>query len=588
MSIFAFEWPKWFLFLRAVLVIAGGFLVHLSLGTIYTFGNVAPYIVSYIHNQSHPGNLRQETTTWIFASSLMGQGGAMFLGGWMVKRIGPRWTTLFGGWFMSLGVCLSFFTIKISFELLLLTYGLIVGVGIGIAYIGPLSSAMNWMPKWKGFVNGVVLAGFGLGALIFNSVQTTFVNPYNLGTVKDENGEKYFTDPELLDRVPLLFLVLGGTYAVMQLVGSLLLTNPPEDYNTRKDNSDRWSQQERLVKSGQYCEIDDNSTVKIALLKKLNVGLSTASVFGPNSSCVDPSLHAFEFNQDLYNEKQNKENAELLCDKENVELLCDKENVELLCDKENAELLCDNENAELLCDNEIATATHSDSTNSTPEKWPSMDGSVSSSVTAWSKKNVVASLKPFQVLKKPSFYLLWYMFLANGLSTTVIATLYKFFGQSFINDDHFLSIVGSIAAIFNCLGRIVWGLIADKISYKFALVVLSGVMTIFTLTLYSSTEGGKTMFFFWMCIIFFCIGGNFSLFPTAIGRAFGLQYVSVNYGLLFTSQVAAGSVGALLSSALKIYIDFYGLMFVVSGFSFSTFILAILYKPKRYISLQPK
>lgn len=546
MSIITFEWPKRFLFVRAILVVTGGFLVHLSLGTIYTFGNIAPYIVSFLHNQSHAENLRPETASWIFACSLVGQGGAMFAGGWMVKKIGPRLTTLIGGWVMSLGVCLSYFTIKFSFELLLVTYGLVFGVGIGIAYIGPLSSAMSWMPKWKGFANGVVLAGFGLGALIFNTVQTAFVNPHNLGTVKNANGMEYFTDPELLDRIPVLFLVLGGTYAVLQLVGSLLLTNPPEDYNTIKDESGRSNPQEQLFKSGLYCEIDDNSNSKIPTLKRPMVGTTSIN----RLESTDPQLHSLVDNQDSCCEGSHEQDTELLLDKEE--------------------------------------STHPFPNTSSPARMAIMEVSVSSSVTAWSKKNVVASLKPLQVLKKPSFYLLWYMFLANGLSTTVIATLYKFFGLSFISDDHFLTSVGSVAAIFNCSGRIIWGLIADKISYKFALVVLSGVMTIFTLTLYASTEGGKAMFFIWVCIIFFCIGGNYSLFPTAVGRAFGLKYVSVNYGLLFTSQIVAGSVGALLSSVLKACIGYDGLLFLVSGFSFSAFILAILYKPKRYISLQPK
>lgn len=38
---------------------------------------------------------------------------------------------------------------------------------------------------------------------------------------------RYFSEPELLDRVPNVFLLLGGCYAILQLIGSLLLGNPP-------------------------------------------------------------------------------------------------------------------------------------------------------------------------------------------------------------------------------------------------------------------------------------------------------------------------------------------------------------------------
>lgn len=535
-SLLSFQWPSRLLFLRAILVVIGGFLVHLSLGTIYTFGNIAPYIVSYVRNQSHPTNLRQETTTWIFACALMGQGGAMFLGGWLVKKIGPRWTTLIGGWTMSLGVCLSYITIKFSFYLLLVTYGLLFGVGVGIAYIGPLSSAMNWMPKWKGLANGVVVAGFGFGALIFNAVQTTFINPKNLKIVKDQNGDAYFTDPDLLFRVPKIFLILGGTYAVMQLFGSLLITNPPEDYNTQttEDSSE-------IVNSGSYKEVDDNSVI-INTSKKAD---STTAINKQPKSTV-PQLNGFTGETDKQADSQEK-----------VKLLTNNGHI------------------------------YSDSDEERLSTRQGLESSTTSSTVSWGT-NVVTSLLPLQMLKKPGFYLLWSMFLLNGLAVIFVATLYKFFAQGFIDDDHFLASVGSVAAIFNCSGRIIWGVIADKVSYKFALVLLSGLMTMFMLTLYACILGGKVMFFIWMCIIFFCVGGNFSLFPTAVGRAFGLHYVSINYGLLFTSQVLAGSLGALLSTFLKTRIGFVGLFFLVSGLTSVSFLLAIFYKPKRYLSLQPK
>ena len=543
-----FQKPKLWLWFRGALVVIGGFLVHLSLGTIYTFGNMAPYVISYIRNQSHPENLKQEATTWIFAFALAGQGGCMFIGGWMVRQIGPRWTTLIGGWLMSLGVALSFLTVKLSFYALLFTYGLMFGMGVGIAYIGPLSSAMNWMPKWKGLANGIVVAGFGLGALIFNAIQTSYINPWNVKPTPHDDGDKYFTDPRLISRVPTVFLILGGTYAVMQFVGSMLIINPPEDYNTVSD-PDPLEEQEKIFKSGQYEEVDDNSVKK---------GLNSATTVFRPSFTTNGSI-----NGKSKNRIQSSPNESPLM-RTPVQNLTDDSGIK----EETSRLVSGNQRPAI-------------------SSWSSKEGSLSlsASVSMWSSNNVVVSLRPLQMLKKVSFYLLWYMFLANGMSTLFIATLYKFFGLTFTSNDHFLASVGSVSAIFNCSGRIVWGFLADKVSYKFSLVLLSGIMTVFTLTLYACSAVGEAMFFIWICVIFFCIGGNFSLFPTAIGRAFGLQYVSINYGLLFTSQVVAGSVGALLSTVLKTHIGFDGLLFVVSGFSCSTFLLVLLYKPKRYISL---
>ena len=551
-SLFSFQWPAKLLLFRGALVLVGGFLVHLTLGTIYTFGNVAPYIVSYIHNRSHPRDLRQATTSWIFACSLMGQGGAMFVGGWLVGKIGPRLTTILGSAIMSTGVLVTFVLIKVSFWAMLLTYGIMYGIGVGVAYIGPLSSAMKWMPKWKGVANGIVVSGFGLGALIFDAVQTGFVNPKNVVADPDpyDHEEKYFTDPDLLNRVPTLFLILGGTYAVMQLIGSLLVTDPPASYLGESSKNDTVQEDTHLheVDDPQNCVLYEpvGDDPQLPSSKEENIQIKRGSPnYGSNSSSPraaspTPSYHSNE-------------------DPDELDAHRDLEKKRLLEDQEKED------------------------TPSPDHRKADWESSMTST-TSWTK-NIVLSLTPLQVLRKMNFYILWFMFLCNGMAVLFTATLYKFFGNSFIDDDHFLATVGSIAAVFNCLGRIAWGLIADRVSYKFALVLLAAIMTIFTLTFYSCSLGGKAMFFIWVCIIFFCIGGNFSLFPTAIGRAFGLKYVSINYGFLFTSQVVAGAAGATLSSTLKSLIHFYGLMFLVSGFSVIGFLLALIYRPKRYIIL---
>lgn len=558
-AIICSDWPPKLLRLRAALVVLGGFLVHLSIGTIYTYGNMVPYVVSYIRNQSHPEDLAQATSTWVFACALIGQGGAMFIGGWLVKKIGPRFTTLLGGWIMSAGVALTYFTIKVSFWLVLLTYGILFGIGVGIAYIGPLSSAMKWFPKWKGIANGVVVAGFGLGALIFDAVQTFYINPQNLSA----DSDKHFTEPELLDRVPTMFLILAGTYAVMQLVGSLLITNPPDEYfKTDVDENPEVS-----VANGQYREIaDEGKQAELRRLKKRREELARDKK--KLSHSPSESLSTVPGSPSKQRPILNHNSADVE-HQEKYDFSTEKKN-EL--DAIESDRLLEND------------SSGSDDL-SYRSKSSVFEGSTSSASSPFADKNIATSIRPLQMLRKPSFYLLWLMFMFNGCGVILVATLYKSFGQEFINNDHYLAVVGSISAIFNCLGRIVWGWIADKVSYKFALVVLNATMTVFLLTFYTSSLGGKEMYFIWVCIIFFCVGGSFSVFPTAVARCFGLKYVSINYGLLFTSQIVAGSVGSLVATTLNSLIKFYGLMFVVSFLTTLSFIISLLYKPKRYITL---
>ena len=51
------------------------------------------------------------------------------------------------------------------------------------------------------------------------------------------------------------------------------------------------------------------------------------------------------------------------------------------------------------------------------------------------------------------------------LMSNGVLGFYKAFGQTFIRDDKFLSLVGSISSVFNCTGRFFWGTLIYKTAY---------------------------------------------------------------------------------------------------------------------------
>lgn len=440
--------------------------MHLSLGSLYTYGNMVPYMISYIRNQSQPADIRSDKAPFVLACQAAGQGAMMVIGGLLEKKIGPRFSTLIGGWLMSAGVLLTFFAIKVSYWLVLVTYGLMFGFGIGISYIGPITCAMKWMPKWKGVGAGIIVAGFGLSATLFNAVQTAYINPANyepdFSPYQSNPKEKYFTQQDLLERVPYTFLILGGTYAVMQLIGCALLVDPPP---SRKDSPSH-EDYDRVPQTGD-----------------------------------DLSLHG----NSITSRSSNKD-----------------------------------------CDDKINRL----------------------------------DVKPIAMLCKLNFYLLWFMFALTGISISFISSLYKQFGLEEFGNDRFLSAVGSASSVFNFLGRLLWGLLADTVTYKFALTCQTGTMTVLLLTLYITVLGGPWMFLFWICGIFFCIGGAFSLFPASTVRSFGPTYLGLNYGLLFTSQIVGSVVSALLTSQLATLVGWWGMFFMLSGFSSISFLIALCYRHK--------
>lgn len=511
------RWPSSLRKLQIALVVCSAFLVHLSLGTIYTYGNMVPYIVSYIRVYSYPPDLKTTSAPYILTFQIAGQGLTMFAGGYLERRFGPRLTTLAGGWLMSLGVLLTYFTIKVSYWLVVLTYGAVFGAGVGLAYIGPIVCVMRWLPKWKGISSGIVVAGFGLSALIFDLMQTLFINPRNLKPYMDESGEKHFDQEELLNRVPYVFLVLGATFAIMQLAGCIFLVNPPP--NPQPESS--------LVPGNNL-----SSSIKRGSVSECNVSLQNqgASAMHSSEKPEEGETHSF---------------------------------------------VPSSESAPLVRRQPLLT------TSVAPDSEHSTTNGSSQSVYK------ICNLTPLQMLTKTNFYLLWVMFMLGGTCISLVNSLYKSFAFAAVTtDDQFLAVIGAVSSLFNLAGRIAWGLLADVVSYKLAMVIHAACMTCLLFTFYATSAGGEGMFAFWLCGIFFCVGGFFSLFPTATVRSFGLRYIGINYGLVFTAQMVAGLITALLSNYLSDHIGWYGLFFVLGGLSMLEYVLTICYRHKRYVLLR--
>ena len=520
-----------------MLVVLGGFTLSFTLNTVWTFGNMEPYIVSYIRNRSHPTGLQENIGPWIFTALIVGQGTTMLLGGFLYRKVGPRVTTLSGAAIYSSGVLLSYFTIQTSFWLFALTYGFMVGLGVGIVYVSPLAAAMKWVPDWKGVANGIVLAGYGVGILSFNFIQTTFANPNNIAVETSNSEEKYFTDPQVLDRIPYTFLLLGGSSAVLQLLGSVLLTDPPEHYLHKKQEEESPAACSVTKTSKLY----DKSSIwaccrKVVVENEKCVALMEPDTDGTSKLHLKHCSPSDKVDSDLYEHDNETEETEQLLQEKKV------------------------------LSEEIEPPS------------PPITGNVA-------YNNVVVSLQPLQMLKQFNFYLLWLIIFFNSSAQYFVITYYKVFGFTFIADDHFLAAVGSVGAICDTAGCIAGGLLADKLGYKVAFVILNAVFTVFLLTFYASSMAGKPMYIIWACVLWFTMAGSYTMYPTAVARSFGVKYVSTNYALLFSSQVVASILSSLIDTFLIDLITMYGVMFLVSGLLFVSFVLSIFYQHKRYVLL---
>lgn len=157
----------------------------------------------------------------------------MLLGGYLEKKIGARLGALIGSFIYSGSILLSYFSIQTSYILLLVTFGMAASFGQGIAYNCVLIQAQKWLPHRVGLASGLIAAGFGCGAFLISPLQTKFINPDNYQV----NDEGFFTQEDLLERVPNLFIFLGALFGGLQIIGLIFIADPiPESTDETSDD----------------------------------------------------------------------------------------------------------------------------------------------------------------------------------------------------------------------------------------------------------------------------------------------------------------------------------------------------------------
>jgi len=92
--------------------------------------------------------------------------GAVIGGRWQ-DRSGPRVVTITGIVLWGVGNALAAVGPHTAwwFDL---TYGVIGGLGLGMAYITPVAVVTKWFPDKRGLASGMVVMGFGIGAFLYS------------------------------------------------------------------------------------------------------------------------------------------------------------------------------------------------------------------------------------------------------------------------------------------------------------------------------------------------------------------------------------------------------------------------------------
>jgi OFA family oxalate/formate antiporter-like MFS transporter len=188
------------------LVAVMGAILQVCLGTVYAWSFFQkPIMSAYGWNNSQ--------VMWIFSLAICFLGLAAAWGGINLAKYSPTKLAMSGGILYGSGFILSALAMHLkNLPLFYLAFGVIGGIGLGLGYMTPVATAAKWFPDKKGFITGMVVMGFGLGALVMSKVIAPFL--------------MNITQNNLVS----VFMYIGFIVLILATFSGSFMVNPPKNY----------------------------------------------------------------------------------------------------------------------------------------------------------------------------------------------------------------------------------------------------------------------------------------------------------------------------------------------------------------------
>lgn len=190
-------------------IVIVGIILQLCLGAIYAYGVLRNPLLDYFKSKGL--NPSAMDMTWPFIVFLAFFALLMPLAGPYIQKMGPKKVCMAGGILCGLGWLVASFAT--SPLMLIPLYGVIGGVGVGIAYGVPISTSAQWFPDKRGLAVGLTVLGFG-----FSSAIITYTSKLLL-----ENGWG------IMD----ILKMLGVVFIIISIVLSMMLKFPPAGWKPK-------------------------------------------------------------------------------------------------------------------------------------------------------------------------------------------------------------------------------------------------------------------------------------------------------------------------------------------------------------------
>ncbi len=191
---------------RRWLVLVSSCLINLCIGALYAWSVFSAPMAEYLSNLNGV-SLTAADLAIVFS---IGNGDGfitLIAGGFINQKLGPRWVIFAGGVLFGLGFIVC--GCATSVAMLILGYGILSGLAMGLAYGCTISNSVKFFPDKAGLIGGIATASYGISSVIIPPIANAMIDA--VGVCRS-------------------FMILGVVVVVVVGVFAQLIIKCPDDF----------------------------------------------------------------------------------------------------------------------------------------------------------------------------------------------------------------------------------------------------------------------------------------------------------------------------------------------------------------------
>lgn len=188
------------------LVVAAGFGINLAFGVLYAWSVVSKTLILPLSEGGWGWTSAEASLPYALAIAMYAL--SMALAGAAQDKYGPRIIATIGGVLCGTGLIVASFGSAENATPVIIGFGLLTGLGVGIGYACATPAALKWFSyEHSGMVTGIVVGGFGLASAYIAPLTNYLIQTHSI-----EQG----------------FRILGGAFLLLTVLLAQFIKNPPK------------------------------------------------------------------------------------------------------------------------------------------------------------------------------------------------------------------------------------------------------------------------------------------------------------------------------------------------------------------------